>query len=384
MDSKKIVIPGTLLSENPARAGSGTFVSGGKVYASVCGFVSEKDKIFVLPFSGPYLPKKYDLVIGYVTVVTPSNWIFDIGCPYEALLHVSEYPIRVPSEEMQNHFNVGDTVLLKVVDVNAEMKIEVTYKGDLLCKKLKTGRIYDIPVSKVSRVIGRSGSMIAMLKTKTGCEIFVGNNGRIWMNGSLDDMEILSRALLKIERDARLSGLTDLVAAFIDEQYALLGGVSSNPAKTNSFDASESGGSFGISGGFPDDETVSGDISDDFQTQEAGFKNKSKQKAAAGAFKSKRPGKVPAKTSHPGKTPDAVKTMDTEELNLSKTGASKHTPPKSNFKKPVKTSKTEEEPEESFPPSGSVSNKPAGKMKKQAVRSLKKKPVESEVMKISN
>ncbi|WNY24644.1 exosome complex RNA-binding protein Rrp4 [Methanolapillus millepedarum] len=223
MDTKRIVIPGELLSSTPAKAGFGTYVSGGKVYASVCGFVSDKDKISVLPFSGPYMPKRYDLVIGYVTVVTPSNWIFDIGCPYEGLLHVSEYPVRVPSEEMDQHFNVGDTVLLKVIDVNAEMKIELTYKGDPVCKKLKTGRIYDIPISKVSRVIGRSGSMISMLKSKTGCEIFVGNNGRIWMNGSSEDMQILTQALAKIERDAKLSGLTDLVAAFIDEQYALLG-----------------------------------------------------------------------------------------------------------------------------------------------------------------
>ncbi|MDV0447293.1 hypothetical protein MsAg5_11760 [Methanosarcinaceae archaeon Ag5] len=223
MDTKRIVIPGELLSSTPSKAGSGTYVSGGKVYASVCGFVSEKDKVSVLPFSGPYMPKKFDLVVGYVTVVTPSNWIFDIGCPYEGLLHVSEYPVRVPSEEMNQHFDVGDAVLLKVIDVNPEMKIELTYKGDPICKKLKTGRIYDIPISKVSRVIGRSGSMISMLKAKTCCDIFVGNNGRIWMNGASEDLQILTLALAKIERDAKLSGLTDLVSAFIDEQYALIG-----------------------------------------------------------------------------------------------------------------------------------------------------------------
>ena len=220
MDKKRIVIPGELLSENSSLSGSGTYVSGGKVYASVCGLLIQKGKFSVHPLSGPYMPKKNDLVIGYVTVVTSSNWIFDIGCPYEGLLHVTEYPQRVPSEEMTQHFGIGDTVLLKVTDVNSEMKIELTYK-DQVCRKLTNGRLFEISSSKVSRVIGRSGAMISMLKSKTGCDVFVGGNGRIWMRGSSESMDILTNALKKIEADAQVSGLTDLIAAYIDEQYRL-------------------------------------------------------------------------------------------------------------------------------------------------------------------
>ncbi len=222
MDKKRIVIPGELLSDDPAMSGSGTYISGGKVYASVCGLLAQKGKLSVHPLTGPYMPKRNDLIIGYVTVVTSSNWIFDINCPYEGLLHVTEYPLRVPSEEMTQHFDIGDTVLLKVTDVNAEMKIELTYK-DPVCKKLTKGRLFEVPYSKVSRIIGRSGAMISMLKAKTGCDIFVGGNGRIWMNGTSLDMDILMNALKKIESDARLPGLTDLTAAFIDEQYEASG-----------------------------------------------------------------------------------------------------------------------------------------------------------------
>ena len=221
MATKKIVIPGELLSDDSSLSGLGTYVSGGKVYASVCGLLTQKGKISVHPLFGPYIPKRNDLIIGYATVITSSNWIFDIGCPYEGLLHVTEYPIRVPSEEMTQHFNIGDTVLLKVTDVNTEMKVELTYK-DPICRKLTKGRLFEISPSKVSRVIGRSGAMISMLKAKTGCEIFVGGNGRIWMNGSSDSMSVLMNALKKIEAEAHVSGLTDLVAADIDEQYKLL------------------------------------------------------------------------------------------------------------------------------------------------------------------
>ncbi|WNY28278.1 hypothetical protein MmiEs2_04620 [Methanimicrococcus stummii] len=234
MDKKRIVIPGELLSDDPAMSGSGTYISGGKVYASVCGLLAQKGKLSVHPLSGPYMPKKNDLIIGYTTVVTSSNWIFDINCPYEGLLHVTEYPLRVPSEEMTQHFAIGDTVLLKVTDVNSEMKVELTYK-DPICKKLTRGRLFEVPVSKVSRIIGRSGAMISMLKAKTGCDIFVGGNGRIWMNGNSEDMDILMAALKKIEADARLSGLTDLTAAFIDEQYEAAGFKPHDAAKSKAF-----------------------------------------------------------------------------------------------------------------------------------------------------
>jgi len=228
-DQKKIVIPGELLSQNPSLSGPGTYISGGNVYASVCGILTEKGKISVHPLSGPYIPKKNDIIIGYATVITSSNWIFDIGCPYEGLLHVTEYPQRVPSEEMKQHFDVGDTVLLKVTDVNSEMKVELTYK-DSICKKLTRGRLFEVPASKVSRIIGRSGAMISMLKAKTGCEIFVGGNGRIWMDGASVDLDILMRALSKIEADARLPGLTDLITEFIDLQYAALDKTAANAA----------------------------------------------------------------------------------------------------------------------------------------------------------
>ena len=216
---KRIVIPGEWLSNDPSLSGKGTYVKAGNVYASLCGLLVEKSRLSVIPFAGPYIPAVDDLVIGYVTTVTPSNWIFDIGCPYEALLHVSEYPLRVPSEEMSQHFDVGDAVILRVRDVNEEMKIELTYK-DPSCRKLNSGVIIDIPVSKISRVIGRSGSMISMLKSKTGCSIFVGYNGRIVADGRSEDIRILTSAVRRIQEMAHLSGLTDRISQYIDNLYA--------------------------------------------------------------------------------------------------------------------------------------------------------------------
>ncbi|MDM7919451.1 MAG: RNA-binding protein, partial [Methanosarcina sp.] len=64
-------------------------------------------------------------------------------------------------------------------------------------------------------VIGHGGSMISMLKKETNCSIFVGQNGRIWIDGKDEDIELLSKALRKIEAEAQRSGLTDRIYNFL-------------------------------------------------------------------------------------------------------------------------------------------------------------------------
>jgi exosome complex component RRP4 len=60
--------------------------------------------------------------------------------------------------------------------------------------------------------------MIAMLKNETKCNIFIGQNGRIWITGRDHEMELAIKSLLKIERETHISGLTDRVTRFLKEQ----------------------------------------------------------------------------------------------------------------------------------------------------------------------
>ena len=58
--------------------------------------------------------------------------------------------------------------------------------------------------------------MINMLKKETGCQITIGQNGRIWIRGKTpEDEAIAANAIKKIEREAHISGLTDRVRAYI-------------------------------------------------------------------------------------------------------------------------------------------------------------------------
>ena len=214
---KNIVIPGDLLSDDPTKSGEGTYVEDGKVYSLIYGIFDDKDKIRVIPLSGKYIPSIADVVIGLIVDISFSNWKVDISAPYEALMHISEYPRRIDSSEMSKIMRVGDLAIFKVVDVDSSMKIELALKNDQL-KVLRTGRIIEVSYSKVPRVIGRAGSMINLLKSTLNINIFVGKNGRIWINGKESDEDLAVRAIKKIEQEAHTSGLTDRMTKFLEEE----------------------------------------------------------------------------------------------------------------------------------------------------------------------
>ena len=214
---KNIVVPGDLLSDDPTKSGEGTYVENGKVYSLIYGIFDDKDKIRVIPLSGKYIPSIGDVVIGLIVDISFSNWKVDITSPYEALMHISEYPRRIDSSEMSKIMRVGDLAIFKVVDVDSSMKIELALKNDQL-QVLRNGRIVELSYSKVPRVIGRAGSMISLLKNTLNINIFVGKNGRIWISGKESDEDLAVRAIKKIEQEAHTSGLTDRMTKFLEEE----------------------------------------------------------------------------------------------------------------------------------------------------------------------
>jgi exosome complex component RRP4 len=211
---RKIVYPGQVLSENEKQSGTGTYVQDGKVYSLFYGVANDKNHVTVVPFSGKYIPSPRDYVIGYVIEVTSSNWIFDIGSPYDGLLHVSEYPKRVDSSMMRKEIGIGDCAILRIKDVNTSMKVELSMK-DRGLRRLDEGRIIDVSTTKVPRIIGHNGSMVSMLKKESNCDIFIGQNGRIWLKGKDEDMNRLTQAIEIIENKSHISGLTNHISAFL-------------------------------------------------------------------------------------------------------------------------------------------------------------------------
>jgi exosome complex component RRP4 len=65
--------------------------------------------------------------------------------------------------------------------------------------------VIEINHTKIPRVIGKGGSMINLIKKKIGCGIFIGQNGRIWLSGSDEKIELAAETIFKIERDAHVN-----------------------------------------------------------------------------------------------------------------------------------------------------------------------------------
>lgn len=216
---RKVVVPGDLLSEDAKRSGEGTFVRDGRVYSLLYGLANYRDKINVIPLAGKYVPAPGDNVIGIVKDITFSNWIVDISSPYDGLLHISEFPKRIEADEMSKYLRIGSSVMTRVKDVDPTMKVELTL-NDRKLGPIKTGRVIEISHTRVPRLIGKGGSMISMLKKELNCNIFVGQNGRIWISGGAEDMDLALKTILLIEKEAHTNGLTDRIVDFLKKEKA--------------------------------------------------------------------------------------------------------------------------------------------------------------------
>ena len=57
--------------------------------------------------------------------------------------------------------------------------------------------------------------MISILKENTGCRIFIGQNGIIWLDGELDGIRKASQAIDIIDKNPQMQGLTDNIRKFL-------------------------------------------------------------------------------------------------------------------------------------------------------------------------
>lgn len=213
---REVVVPGELLAISSKKAGIGTYSEGGKIFASQLGIKTVRpDSISVVPLAGQYIPVTGDLVVGKIVDVGASNWLVDINSPYPSPLHVNEVPWRVEFGETRKFMSVGDIVLLMIVGVDETKRIRVSMQEHGL-RKLTGGMVMEVSPSKVPRVIGKNGSMIQMLKNMTSCRIYVGQNGRIWIDGELDSIVRAVQAIRMIEDEAHSQGLTEKVKALLE------------------------------------------------------------------------------------------------------------------------------------------------------------------------
>lgn len=213
---KDLVVPGEVLAEDDCYAGRGTFKDDSKICSSVVGLVSIRNKkISVIPLQSKYIPKRGDVVIGKINDIRFSMWGLDINSPYSGLLPASEV-FGKEKRELEKVFDIGTILFLRVIDVDEVKKVKLGLKGRGL-GKFKGGILVYITPTKVPRLIGKKGSMINMIKDKTGCDIVVGQNGVVWVKGDIKMERIAETVINMIEYEAHTSGLTDRVRDLLIE-----------------------------------------------------------------------------------------------------------------------------------------------------------------------
>jgi exosome complex component RRP4 len=212
MTDRKIVIPGeAIVSGDDYLPGEGTEKRGNSIVALRYGLAEESNKLVkIIPLSGPYIPRRGNVVIGKVELITHNGWVINIGCAENGFLSVMEVPRYVNKDAMDEVMSIGDMAVLKIWSMNGK-GIDLSLKSRGL-GKIYEGLIFKTNPNKVPRVIGKEGSMIKLIKDETGCNITVGQNGYIWIRGDKIDDELLAKKAINfIVENSFIEGLTEEV-----------------------------------------------------------------------------------------------------------------------------------------------------------------------------
>ncbi|MFA5360845.1 MAG: KH domain-containing protein [archaeon] len=218
--SKKVVIPGELISAERKRLGSNVFVSGGKIYSKVLGISEgESEKASVVPLEGRYSPQQDDVVIGVVTRAIFAGYNININSFVESF---------IPKSAMRDDLKVGDLVSAKVEYVNELREADLGF-----ARRMYGGEVIEVSPVRTPRLIGKSGSMLELLKQGTGCDIIIGKNGRVWArNGNI---ELLKKIVLFINDNSFKSNLTNSVEEFFKAEGIPVSAPKKDAIRVNNF-----------------------------------------------------------------------------------------------------------------------------------------------------
>ncbi len=220
IEDRSIVVPGQKLATGMEYLpGLGTYRNNEEILANRVGLAHIDGKVIkAIPLAGRYLPKKGDTIIGRVSDVLMSGWRIDMNTMYDAVLSLKEASgdYIKKGDDLTRYFALDDWLVAKIVMVTSQNLVDVTVRGPGL-RKLRGGTIIEVVANKVPRIIGKRGSMVSMLKRATGCDIMVGQNGLIWLNGEPEMEALAIRCIKLIEDNSNLQGLTQEIKGLLEE-----------------------------------------------------------------------------------------------------------------------------------------------------------------------
>ena len=247
-DTREVVVPGEVLTEDTKNflPGRGTIYNKKRtqIISLNIGLKQiKKNYINVIPLRGFYTPRPGDKVIALVVDKNPVKYRCDINAkdfgtlkPKNTIKRGRMGSFRGGGDRGGSRggdrggsrgggysrddsnaevFDIGDILIVKILSADRLNKPELTTVGKYLGKR-NNGVVITIDPPKIPRVIGRDGSMIKMLKDLTKTNIFVTQNGRIWIKGEdIAHERLLIESIQKIAMEAHTVGLTDRMQEYV-------------------------------------------------------------------------------------------------------------------------------------------------------------------------
>ncbi|MFX1238271.1 MAG: exosome complex RNA-binding protein Rrp4 [Promethearchaeota archaeon] len=232
---REIVVPGEILSDDtenylPGRSAIFNKEKNKIISLSIGLKQIRKNYINVIPLRGFYTPRSGDKVLGIVVDKNPVKYKIDINAKDLGHLKPKNTMKKEKgrfgrssgggghhgrSDDRTEKYEIGDVLIVKVLSADRLNSPELTTVGKYLGQKMG-GAVISIRPNSIPRVIGRNGSMIKMLKNMTNCNIFVTQNGRIWLKGDdIESEQLLIQTIDKIANEAHTVGLTDRIQEFL-------------------------------------------------------------------------------------------------------------------------------------------------------------------------
>ncbi len=218
--SKKrfVVIPGEVIASGEDYLPSdGARREGKDIVADRFGLAEEAGRVIkVIPLTGAFIPRRGNVIIGRVSMITFNGWVVDVDYASNAFIPLDECPRFINKNEMDQFLAIGDAVSAKIWSIN-QRGVDLTLRGKGL-GKLEGGFTFRVSPNRVPRIIGKEGSMITLIKEKTNCSITVGQNGWVWIRGESMESEILARRAIEfVTEKAYVEGLTEKMEVWFQE-----------------------------------------------------------------------------------------------------------------------------------------------------------------------
>jgi exosome complex component RRP4 len=218
MIERKQVIPGDVIARGNYRYGSYIEKRGDEYIALRVGLAEVgRDGLKLNPLTGPYIPRADDDVIGKVVDVNGFGWVVDINSCFDGFLPASFVfgrEFSPSTHDLSSKFRVGDMIGARIESFERSRDPQLSIRGHGY-GRIDSGEIIKISPTKVPRLIGRRGAMINLISERTGCDIRVGQNGVVVVNGPPDGIVKTVKAVKMVEEEAHAADLMSKVEAHL-------------------------------------------------------------------------------------------------------------------------------------------------------------------------